>query len=75
MTKDAFEVLKKRYSNLLIVDGDVRDALEFVGDLLYAEANHIKATEPYATNSINRLNDAAYEVFNLMHDIENEFYS
>ena len=40
-----------------------------------AEADAIKEKEPYATASINRLETAAYEVFSVCGDIENENFS
>ena len=72
ITKEKFEELKKKYSNLLIMGSDVRDALNFVQDFLEAEAEAIKECEPDATASINRLNMAAYEVSDLCGEIENE---
>ena len=46
-----------------------------VSDILTAEADAIKEKEPYATASINRLEAAAYEVFSVCGDIENENFS
>ena len=41
-------------------------------DLLEAEADALKEKEPHATNTIKRLNDAAYQVFEVCGEIENE---
>jgi hypothetical protein len=65
MTKDTFEAIKKQYGNLLIVESDVEDALDFVRDLLEAEAQYIERTEPYATNTVRTLLSGAYEIFSL----------
>lgn len=72
ITKEKFVEICKRYSTLLICDGDAVDALNFVRDLLEAEADAIKEHEPQATASIGRLNEAAYEVFSMSGDVDNE---
>lgn len=73
--KEKLEELKEKYSSLLIVESDVVDALNFVHELLIAEADAIKESEPDATSSIARLEAAAYEVFDVCGDIENEKFS
>lgn len=72
ITKGKFEEICKKYSSLLVVEGDVAEALNFVQELLEAEADALKNVEPEATASIDRLNAAAYEVFDIQGDIENE---
>lgn len=72
ITKEKFEEICKNHSSLLVLDSDVTEALEFVQELLEAEADAIKAKEPWATNSIKKLNDAAYEVFGICGDVEME---
>lgn len=70
LTKDKLADLIKKYSITLINSDDVANALWFVRDLLYAEADATKEKEPYATRGIARLEDAAYEVFELINDVE-----
>jgi hypothetical protein len=41
-------------------DGDATRAADVVSDLLMLYAEHVKATEPYATNSISALEKGAY---------------
>lgn len=72
ITKEKFEEIRKKYSGLLILNGDVVDALNFVQDLLEAEADATKEHEPCAITSIDRLNVAAYEVFSICNEIANE---
>lgn len=72
ITKEKFEGICQNHSSLLVVESDVVDALMFVQELLEAEVDAIKAVEPEATASIDRLNAAAYEVFDIQSDIENE---
>lgn len=72
MTKEKFEEICKKYPSLLVVDGDVSDALNFVQDLLEAEADALKEREPHAVKTIERLNQAAHEVFDVLNDIEGE---
>ena len=76
ITKEEFDALREKYSTLLIVNSDVVDALNFVQELLEAEADALKEREPTATASIDRLNKAAYEVFDICGQVDNEdFYS
>lgn len=72
ITKEKFNEIAKKYSSLLVVEGDVSEAFGFVQELLEAEADALKAVEPEATASIDRLNAAAYEIFDIQGDIENE---
>ena len=75
ITKEKFEEIREKYSTLLIVNSDVVDALNFVQELLEAEADAIKEREPDATAGIDRLNKAAYEVFDICGEVDNEnFY-
>lgn len=71
ITKEKFGEIRKKYSTLLILDSDAADALNFVRDLLEAEADAIKEKEPQATASIDRLNTAAYEVYEICGDVDN----
>lgn len=70
ITKAEFEKIKKKYSTLLVLDGDAVEALRFVQDLLEAEADAITKHEPHATASIARLNEAAYEVYSVCNDVD-----
>lgn len=72
ITRKKFEEICKRHSSLLVLEDDAAAALEFVQELLEAEADAVKEREPDATASINRLNEAAYEVFNIFSEVENE---
>ena len=74
ITKEKFEAICKKYSTLLICDGDAVDALNFVQDLLDAEADALKECEPEATAAIDRLNAASYEVYDLCGDVDNEAF-
>lgn len=68
MSKEKFQEIKQRYNSLLM-DDDVSNALDFVHDLLCAEADAVKVSEPYATNTIKRLEAAAYEVFEIAQEV------
>lgn len=70
ITKEKFEQICKGYGDLLIVEGDAVKALNFVHDLLTAEADAIKEKEPTATVTIKRLEDAAYEVFSVSGEVD-----
>ena len=71
MTREKFNELKRKYSTLLVLDDDFADAMNFVNDLLEAEADAIEKREPTATASIGRLREAAYEVFSILSEVEN----
>lgn len=68
MSKEKFQEIKQRYNSLLM-DDDVSNALDFVHDLLCAEVDAVKVSEPYATNTIKRLEAAAYEVFEIAQEV------
>lgn len=74
ITREKYEEIRKLYSDLLIVDSDPVDALNFVYDLLKAEVEAVKERAPYATASIERLERAAYEVLSICDDVDNGEY-
>lgn len=60
------ENLKEIMSKHLICSVDeALEAIEFVCDLLEAQADETRVKEPYATNSIQRMESAAHEAFEL----------
>lgn len=67
MTKRQIEEIMKRN---FILSCEVEDSINFVRDLLELEAEELEEKEPYAKNTINRLKEAAYEVFCLIDYIE-----
>ena len=75
ITREKFEEICKKYHGLLLIERDIEDAFSFVQELLEAEADATKELEPQAFRSIDRLNAAAYEVFNLGNEIENEEFN
>lgn len=62
--------LKKIMEDNYIFPSEVDDAIQFVQDLLEFQAKEIEQNEPYATKTIRRLRDSAYEVGNLLDYIE-----
>lgn len=74
MTKEKFDEIKKRHSILLILDNDTSEALEFVQELLEAEADALKEKCAYATRSIAETENAAHQVFDMRREIENEAF-
>ncbi len=75
ITKEQFKNIVKKYSTLLVLEDDVEAAFDFVRDVLEAEADAIKAAEPYATNTIDRYECAAYEVGEVCREVTNEEFS
>lgn len=67
MTKEKFKEIMKRNG---ILSCEVEDVIEFVRDLLEFHVNELKVNEPYATNSIRRLETAALEVGDLLYYLE-----
>lgn len=75
LSKVKLEEIKSKYPTLVLMDDDIADAFNMVSDILTAEADAIKEKESYATASISRLEAAAYEVFSVCGDIENENFN
>ena len=59
MTKEKFMEIVGRHPYTVCTATDIDDVVGFVYALLQAEADHIRATEPYAVKTINRLEQAA----------------
>lgn len=74
MIKDDFERVFKRYRTTIIMRSDVCEVLNFVQELLETEADALERNEPLATNSIARLNQAAYEIMDLCDMLDSEGY-
>lgn len=72
MEREKFNEIKKRFNVTILVDDDVNKALEFVCELLKAEADALREKCSYATMSIQRMERAAYEVSSMGQEIENE---
>jgi hypothetical protein len=53
-----------------IIDCEVEDAIIFVYELLNFQADKLEKTEPYAVNTIKKLREASYEVWNLLEYVE-----
>lgn len=67
MKKETIEKLMERHG---ILECEVTDAIEFVSDLLCNKARETKENEPYATNTIDRLERASNDVYDLVYDID-----
>lgn len=67
MTREQFKEIMRRHC---IVDCEVEDVIYFIQDLLEFQADELKENEPYATRSINRLEEAAREVYGLLDYLE-----
>lgn len=72
MTKQKFDEIKKKYNTLLVLDDDVGEALDFVQELLEAEADGLKEKCAYATRSIAETENAAHQVFDMRREIDEE---
>lgn len=67
--------LKEIMREHCIVECELEDVCDFVSELLYRRAKELEKTEPYATRTIQKYEDAAYEAFDLLSyiaDIEEE---
>ena len=69
MTPQKLQLLIHDYRNLLVMDDDIVDALDFVSDLCDAEADAIEQNEPHAVKSVFDLRSAAHEIRMLGYDI------
>lgn len=75
LSKEAFNEIVKEHSTLLIVDEDAACALNFAADVIEAEIKALEEKCPYATHTIDRLESALHEVYELVRDIDNENFS
>jgi hypothetical protein len=62
--------LKKIMSDNYVFDSEIDDTIQFVQDLIEFKAKELEKNEPYATNTIRRLKDAAHEVWGLQEYVE-----
>jgi hypothetical protein len=62
--------LSKIMGENYIFPSEVDDAIQFVQDLLEFKAKELEKNEPYATNAIRRLREAAHEVWELQDYVE-----
>ena len=62
MTIKEFNELKKRYG----IYDDIDSVLDFVSELLNQRARELEKDEPYETVTIDFLDKAAYEVWDLI---------
>ena len=67
MTTKEFNDLKKKYC----IYDDVETIFDFVSDVLYLRRKELETKEPYAVRSINALENAEHEVYDLI-DYVNE---
>ena len=65
ITKEKFKEIKAKHNSLLIMEDDVDEALAFVQELLEAEADALKVSEPHAVVSIRKLEAARSTPMNL----------
>lgn len=64
--KEKFEEILKEHG---IYGEDVEEILYAVSDMLNYAADKTRKEEPYAVNSIDRVEKAAYEVWNLVSEL------
>lgn len=58
--------LKKLMDKYCIMPSELDDVFDFVSDLLYLRRQEMEKNEPYAVRSINTLEDAEREVYELI---------
>ena len=75
LSKEAFKKIVEEHSTLLIVEEDAACALYFAADVIEAEIKALKEKCPYATHTIDRLESALHEVYELVRDVDNEEFS
>lgn len=75
LSKEAFKKIVKEHSTLLVVDEDAACALYFAADVIEAEIKALKEKCPYATRTIDSLESALHEVYELARDADNEDFS
>ena len=63
MTKTKLQEIMKRYC---IIESELDDVFNFVSDILYFRRQELEESEPYAVRSINALENAEHEVYDLI---------
>lgn len=58
--------LNKIMKEYCIVECELDDVCNFVSELLYQRAKELEKTEPYATRTIQKYEEAAYEAYDLL---------
>lgn len=58
--------LNKLMNKYGIVPSELDDVFDFVSDLLYFRRQELEKNEPYAVRSINALENAEHEVYDLI---------
>lgn len=58
--------LKKLMDKHCIVPSELDDVFDFVSELLYMRRKELEKNEPYATRTINILESAEHEVYDLI---------
>lgn len=69
--------LNKLMNKYGIVPSELDDVFDFVSDLLYFRRQELEKNEPYAVRSINALENAEHEVYDLIDyisELEEEQY-
>ena len=61
--------LKELMLEHCIVECELEDVCDFVSELLYRRAKELEEEEPYATRTIQKYEEAAYEAYDLIHYI------
>lgn len=72
LAKAKFDEIRAKYGTTLFNMDDAVVAFQFVSGVLSAEAEAVKTGASYATNTIKRLETAAYEAFSVGSEVENE---
>ena len=62
--------LKKLMERYLVFESEIDDICNFISEIFEAKAKELEDTEPYATKTIQRYKDAAFEVFDLIYSLE-----
>lgn len=70
MVKMTKEKIKEIISSYTLEEEDIECIFGLVSELLQLNADELKETEPYAIVTIKKLEDASYEVWNLLDEVE-----
>ena len=62
--------LKELLRKHTLLECDLEDAIEFVNELLYMRRKEIERNEPYAVNTMNLMETAEHEVWDLLSYVE-----
>lgn len=69
LSKEKVREIAKKYKLVIFNEDDAESAFRFVWEIICAEYDAIKENEPWATVSLQRLEHAEHEIYDIIDDV------